>query len=236
MDAWHSLVDSQRSSSINAFISQPAHARLAGQIAAVLDDGLFGGIPGEVVDVISRHDAGWAEPDLLAIEDEIWHTPISFLSVSPAIGVSAWRKSIASAEAVSPLAAALTRKHFWLLVPRDDHFAHQEFIEEQEACMQEQKRTGYLASDLARFTSALGFCDLLSLHLCSGSENCVRIPLAHPADLPSRNAEQVTVSVTNGDVQSNGRQCWRRGSTGVSGWLRSESNSLSRVDFRWRLA
>jgi hypothetical protein len=205
MDAWQSVVDSQRSSSISAFISQPAHAQLAGQIAVVLGDDLFGSIPSEVVDIISRHDAGWAETDLMALENESGEPQLSFLSVSAAVGVSAWRRSIAAAEAVSPLAAALTRRHFWLLAPRDDDFAHQEFIEEQEVCMQEQKRTGYPGSDLTRFTAALGFCDLLSLHLCSGRAVCVQLTLSHPADPASRMAEQVTVSISNGEVRSKGR-------------------------------
>jgi hypothetical protein len=150
--------------------------------------------------------------------------------------VSAWRKSIAAAGAVSPLAEALTRKHFWLLAPRDGDPMHQEFLKEQEIRVQNPAGAEYASSDWDRFTSALGFCDLLSLHLCSGSPNCVRIPLAHPADPNSSAAEHVTISVTHGEVSMDRRHCWRAESAGVFGWRRSNSNGLSRARFQWKFA
>ena len=237
IDAWQSVADSQASGgNVTAYISQVAHADVAGQIASVLDQALFGSLPDSVIGVIARHDAGWAESDLKALESDFEDSAISFLSVSPAIGVSAWRKSIAAAEAVSPLAAALTRKHFWLLAPRDDDPVHQEFLKEQGVHLQHTDGAEYASSDLDRFASALGFCDLLSLHLCSGSPNCVRIPLAHPADPNSSGAEHVTISVTHGEVRMDRRHCWRAESAGVFGWRRSNSNGLSRARFQWKFA
>jgi hypothetical protein len=227
-------VDTQTSGLvIDGYISQPAHGVLAGQIASIVDEELFGSIPTSVIDVIARHDAGWAESDLAALEGNEKEAPISFLSVAPEIGVSAWRKSISTAAALSPLAELLTTMHFWLLAPRDGDPVHQEFIKDQELRIQRMDSAGYPASDVDRFTSALGFCDLLSLHLCSGSASSVRIPLAHPADPGARGAEHVTISVADVEVRMDRRRCWRPGIAEVPGWSRSGLDGLTRARFRW---
>jgi Protein of unknown function (DUF3891) len=232
--AWESVVHTQTSGMLSdGYISQPAHAILAGQIASILDENLFGSIPASVIDAIAHHDTGWAESDLAALEGKEKEAPISFLSVAPEIGVSAWRRSISMAAALSPLAELLTTKHFWLLAPRDGDPVHQEFIKDQELRIQRMDSAGYPASDVDRFTSALGFCDLLSLHLCSGSASSVRIPLAHPADPGARSAEHVTISVTDGEVRMDRRRCWLTGIAEVPGWSRSDPDGLTRARFRW---
>jgi hypothetical protein len=145
---------------------------------------------------------GWAEFDLAALENASKELPASFLGVPPEIGVAAWRRSIAAAERVSSLAGALTRKHFFLLTPRDRDAAHRQFIEEQVPRVQEEEaRRESSPPDQERFSAALGFCDLMSLHLCSGSHTSVRIPLAHPADPASCKADDVTVSVAEGVIE-----------------------------------
>ena len=81
----------------------------------------------------------------------------------------------------SLLAGVLTSRHFCLLAPQDNSVHHQFWQEETER--RELIETGcFEFSDLDRFTAALGFCDLLSLLLCSGVEQRAMVPLAHPAN------------------------------------------------------
>jgi hypothetical protein len=198
---------------------------------------LFGRIPKEVVEIIGRHDAGWAAFDLAALESASTKLPLSFLGNPPEIGVAAWRRSITAAEKVSFLAGALTRKQFLLLAPRDRDAAHRQFIQEQAPRVQEEEtRLKERLPDRARFTAALGFCDLMSLHLCSGSNASVRIPLTHPADPASHKADYVTVSVAEGVIQIDRPRFWSSDVIGIDGWILSEQNRLSAIHFEWRLA
>jgi hypothetical protein len=237
LDGWQSFADSQNPRNpVLGHISQPSHAALAGQIASALDDSLFGRIPDAVIEIIGRHDVGWAEFDLAALERMSTALPLSFLGVPPEIGVTAWRRSIAAAERTSPLAGALTRKHFSLLAPRDGDAAHRQFIEEQAPRVHEEEtQLKECLPDGGRF-AALGFCDLVSLHLCSGSSASVRIPLTHPADPESHKADYATVSVAQGVIQVDRPRCWSSGLISIEGWIRSEPNGLSAMTFEWRLA
>lgn len=237
-DGWQNFADSQNSRNpILGYISQPPHAVLASQIASALDDSLFGSIPEEVVEIIGGHDAGWAEFDLAALECASTKLPFSLLGNPPEMGLAAWRRSITAAKEVSFLAGALTRKHFFLLAPRDRDAAHRQFIEEQAPRVQEEEaRLKSSLTDQDRFTATLGFCDLMSLHLCSGSNASVRIPLTHPADPASHKADYVTVSVADGVIQIDRPRSWSSDVIGIDGWILSEQNRLSAIHFEWRLA
>jgi hypothetical protein len=234
---WQNFVDSQSPMVPAAgYVSQPAHAALAGQIAAALDESLFGRLPDQVIEIIGQHDAGWAEADLAALEHASGQLPHSFLRVDSETGIGAWKRSIAEAERVSPVAAFLTRKHFWLLAPRDDA-AHRSFIEAQSRELQRYKaEMKYTQIELDRFTAALGFCDLLSLHLCSGSTATIRIPLAHPADPKSQEADHMQISVTGEIVSADKPSCWRRCTIGIDGWLRCDANAISSTSLHWQLS
>jgi hypothetical protein len=238
LDGGQSFADSQNPRNpVLGYISQPSHAALAGQIAAALDDSLFGKIPDAIVEIIGGHDGGWAEFDLAALESASTKLPLSFLGIPPEIGVAAWRRSITAAERASFLAGALTRKHFFLLAPRDRDAVHRQFIEEQTPRVHEEEtQLKERLPDQDRFTAALGFCDLMSLHLCSGSNARVRIPVIHPADPASHNADYVTVSATHEVIQVDRPRCWTSGVIGIDGWIRSETNRLSAMTFEWRLA
>lgn len=151
--------------------------------------------------------------------------------------MATWRRSIAAAERVSSLAGALTRKHFFLLAPRDRDAAHRQFIEEQAPRVaEEEARLKGSLHDQERFTAALGFCDLMSLHVCSGSNASVRIPLAHPTDPASHKAGYVMVSVAAGVIQIDRPRFWSSEVIAIDGWIRSETNRLSAMTFEWRLA
>jgi hypothetical protein len=196
-DAWPAFAKTQQHAhDFAGCISQPAHAALAAQLATALNPTIFGTLPPEVIDAVGRHDAGWAALDLRALEGVVEQQPQSFVAVPPKHAVTAWRHSIRQAEAHSPLAGILISRHFCLLAPRDHDPHHAAFVEQEN-----QRRAPLEAAssvsrdDLNRFTAALGFCDLLSLCLCSGLTGAVQIPLAHPADPASQHAPKVTVSL-----------------------------------------
>jgi Protein of unknown function (DUF3891) len=198
-DAWQAFAKTQQPlplstpGTLAGCITQPAHAALAARLAAALDPSVFGSLPPEVIDAIGRHDAGWAEPDLAALECVGEKQPHSFLTYPPEDAVDAWRKSIREAETRSSLAGILTSRHFCLLAPRDSDPHHAAFAEQESARRAPHEAASSIpSSDLDRYTAALGFCDLLSLYLCSGLTGAVQIPLAHPAD-PASQHTSVTI-------------------------------------------
>ena len=110
---WAKFVESQNIyDPVLGCISQPAHAALSGRLAAVLNGKLFSEVPEEVIAAIGNHDVGWAQFDLAALEDAERIFPLSFISMPPAISVSAWRRSIAEAQSRSPLGALLFKAIF----------------------------------------------------------------------------------------------------------------------------
>jgi hypothetical protein len=238
-DGWSTFANTQHlADHVVGYISQLTHANLAGQIAAALDERLFGELPKSVIETIARHDVGWAELDLSALEHVSEMHPDSFLRASPRCAIAAWEQSIAAAERMSPLAFYLTGKHFYLLAPRDGDADHQAFIEKYEARLDSEGASGYSEYsevDLHRFVAALGFCDLISLHLCSGSCRSVRIPLAHPADPMARNARQVTITATSTSVHLNLSGAWRPGVIAIDGWLTGRDHRLTAKAFQWNL-
>ncbi len=234
-DAWQAFADTQqRAHKIAGCISQPAHASLAAQLAAVLSPAIFGALPPEVVEAIRRHDAGWAEPDLAALERVVEQQPQSFLAVPPEHAVTAWRRSIRQAEACSPLAGSLISRHFCLLAPRDGESPHLAFLEHEgkhRAAL--DAASSVSCNDLDRFTAALGFCDLLSLCLCSGVTGSVRIPLAHPADPASQHAPKVTVSLSGEILRFDQLTMAPNCSIHVDGWAFSAPEELASHRNKW---
>jgi uncharacterized protein DUF3891 len=202
-DAWPAFEKTQRTTGrLAGCISQPAHAALAARLAAALTPEVFGALPSEVIDAIGRHDAGWAESDLNALECVADRQPQSFMACAPESGVDAWRNSIREAETRSPLAGILTSRHFCLLAPRDSDPHHAAFVEQENRRRNPLEAVSSISrDDLDRFTAALGFCDLLSLCLCSGLAGSVQLPLAHPAAGASRHAPKVTILLAGESIR-----------------------------------
>ncbi len=136
--------------------------------------------------------------------------PVSFIAISPEEAVEAWTASIDAVEAFSKPGAIIVSRHFSLLVQHDQAH-HQRFLQAErlrqrrlEASIGKQGDPSKDAApakgadrpkgtDLDRWTSALGFCDLVSLYLLSGSGREVEFPLAHPASPEARMAPRVTM-------------------------------------------
>jgi Protein of unknown function (DUF3891) len=217
-------------------ITQSAHAALAARLAATLNPGVFGALPPEVIDAIGRHAAGWAEPDLVALECVGEKQPHSFLAYPAEAAVDAWRKSIREAEARSALAGILTSRHFCLLAPRDSDPHHAAFVEQENQRRAPQDATSStLRTDLDRYTAALGFCDPLSLYLCSGLTGAVRIPLAHPADPAAQHATSVTVSLAEQTLRLNQPAMTSGTVVYADGWIVYAPKVTASHRFKWTI-
>jgi hypothetical protein len=237
-EAWPAFGKTQRTSGRFAgCISQPAHAALAARLAAALKPEVFGVIPPEVIDAIGRHDVGWADHDLTALEWAGERQPQSFMAYPPEVAVQAWRKSIREAETRSPLAGILTSRHFCLLAPRDSDPHHAAFVDQESRRRDPLEAASPLSrDDLDRFTAALGFCDLLSLCLCSGLAGSVQVPLAHPADPASQQTSKVTVMLAGETVRFDQQIIAPGALMHVDGWIALSPNVLASRRFHWTIA
>jgi hypothetical protein len=176
-------------------VPQPAHAVLAGELAAGLT--CFGELPPEIIRAIQMHDTGWAASDAQQIQrlrsgGAQAGLAVSFLSVPPREAEEAWTASINTVETLSKTGAMIVSRHFSLLAGHDP--VHQRFLQAEKA-RQHRIDGGGNADDLARWTAALGFCDLVSLFLLSGLSGEVELPLAHPASPQAQTAPRVRMQV-----------------------------------------
>ncbi len=176
-------------------VPQPAHAVLAGELAAGLT--CFGELPPDIVRAIQMHDTGWAASDAQQIQRlrsggaQTSHA-VSFLDIPPKETEEAWTASIQTVEAFSEPGALIISRHFTLLAGNDP--AHHRFAQSEKA-HQRKLAAGATEEDLARWTAALGFCDLVSLALLSGLSS-VELPMAHPASPEAHTAPRVKMQVT----------------------------------------
>jgi hypothetical protein len=200
--AWQKIVETQHEPRLPCLlIPQPAHAVLAGALAGALLPQAFGDLPREIIDAITMHDTGWALIDAEQIrhlrsgaERDRGAAPVSFMAISPQETVEAWTASIDHVEGLSPVGSLVVSRHFSYLA-QPGHPAHRKFV---AAELSRQRRleaaTRKRASDLARWTAALGFCDLVSLYLITGLKSGISFPMAHPSSPEAQTAPRVTLS------------------------------------------
>jgi hypothetical protein len=178
-------------------VPQPAHAVLAGELAAGLT--CFGELPPEITRAIQMHDTGWASSDAQQIQRlrsggaQSGHA-VSFISIPPREVEEAWTASINTVETFSKSGAMIVSRHFSLLAGHDP--VHQRFVQAEKARQQRLEGSAKAedppkGDDLARWTAALGFCDLVSLSLLSGLSGEVELPMAHPASRQAQTAPRV---------------------------------------------
>jgi Protein of unknown function (DUF3891) len=178
-------------------VPQPAHAVLAGELAAGLT--CFGELPPEITRAIQMHDTGWASSDAQQIQRlrsggaQAGHA-VSFISIPPREVEEAWTASINTVETFSKSGAMIVSRHFSLLAGHDP--VHQRFVQAEKARQQRLEGSAKAedppkGDDLARWTAALGFCDLVSLSLLSGLSGEVELPMAHPASRQAQTAPRV---------------------------------------------
>ena len=180
-------------------IFQPEHSVLAGAIARALVPDLFGELPAEVLAAIAQHDYGWSSSDTAQMQSLAQRLPRPFPALSNEEIMPSWRASIQHARSQSRLAYVIVSRHFTTLATGDESKAA--FVEEEtERRASVEQDLGCATSDLNRWTGAIGFCDLVSLYLCCGSEEAAEFPLAHPADPDSANARRTILSKEDGSL------------------------------------
>ena len=134
------------------------------------------------------------------------------------------------------LAGILTSRHFCLLAPRESDPYHAAFMEqENQRRAPQEAASSTLRTDLDRYTAALGFCDLLSLYLCSGITGAVRIPLAHPADPASQHATSMTVFLAEQTLRLDQPAMTSRAEVYADGWILHTPNVLASHRFEWTI-
>ena len=196
--AWARVEAAQRQKrSTCLLVPQPAHAVLAGELAAGLT--CFGELPPEITRAIQMHDTGWAASDAQQIQRlrsggaQAGHA-VSFLAVPRKEAEEAWTASINTVEALSKTGAIIVSRHFSLLAGHDP--LHQHFVQAEKARQHRlaggrKHEDSPKGEDLARWTAALGFCDLVSLFLLCGLSREVELPLAHPDSPQAQTAPRV---------------------------------------------
>jgi hypothetical protein len=207
--AWAQVEAAQRQVRLPCLlVPQPAHAVLAGELAAGLT--CFGELPSEIKRAIQMHDTGWAASDAQQIQrlrsggpHAGNAAPVSFIAIPPEEAEEAWTASINAVEAFSKPGATVISRHFSLLA-QHDQARHQRFLRVEKArqqkleCNPDDPPRGAdppKGADLDRWTAALGFCDLVSLYLLSGLIRQVEFPLAHPASPQARTAPRVKMQI-----------------------------------------
>ncbi len=169
-------------------IPQPAHAALAGEIAAQLDPKAFPGITPEVIRAIALHDSGWSLDDAAVIQASraagAKAKPYSFIAAPARDTVAAWTGSIEIAGKSSPLGGFVVSRHFAAIGQHHrqqadpatakvlDTFLANELARQQKL----RKRLSQTDSELDVLVTALQFCDLLSLYLACGVAGDVEFP------------------------------------------------------------
>lgn len=179
-----------------AIIFQLEHSKLGGRIAEALRDELLGELPPEVIQAIAQHDFGWMESDEEQVRSLGKANPRPFSSLSAEETLPSWNRSVAHAKELDLLTYVLVSRHFTTLGAGESEKA--DFVRVENARRDEIERSLPSAVDLDGWTGAIGFCDLVSLYLCCGSQHPVEFPLAHPADARSSSAPKVNLTWTDG--------------------------------------
>jgi hypothetical protein len=188
--AWQSIEARQRQYAERCLlVSQPDHARLAGDLADHFDNDNFAVLPSAVRDAIRTHDEGWAPVDGVAPDLNVRLSnghPKTFLHFAPDDFLICWRRSIERAEKIAPIGGVIVSRHFVALAQFrlntvNDSEHDREHLE--EFIVNETFRQQYLLNtlhtgeaEIEYYLHALQFCDALSLYLCSGVTESVDFP------------------------------------------------------------
>jgi hypothetical protein len=235
--AWPTFQGTQRGVSLPCFvIPQAWHAELAGVLAERLRHECFGRLPPDVLEAIRTHDIGWRETDAaqLARLRAGNGRPASFTEIAPEESVPAWRRSIRHAEGISVAAGIIVSRHFCSLAT-DGGDAHRAFHEEETKRREPTERAYPDHEELMRWFGALGVCDLMSLVLCSGTEQKVNLPLAHPNMPKAVFAPRFALRARNGTLWVEGGLLEEGDPLVVEGWLVKGSGLEETRRFEWRV-
>ena len=150
-------------------ITQPDHARLAGEIMQHADGLAEHPRRASILLAISEHDNGWKEPDAAPLVDSTTGFPLDFISAPIAVRQGVWPRGVARL-ADAPWAAALVAQHALVIFDRyRGDPAWTRFFTEMETTRRELLETsGLLLPELLADYWFLGLGDLISLTFCNG--------------------------------------------------------------------
>jgi len=181
-------------------ILQSTHSHLAGELAARLTSEPFGLLADEAIQAVRQHDYGWISSDLKQLSNKPTQTLRPFPELDASEKISNWKDCIRLAESASPLMGVLVSRHFCMIAADAEYSIDARFLEEETTRRKDiERRLPQSSEDLDRWTAALGFCDLISLYLCSGTREPAEFALCHPADRVARKQARKTVLTWNGD-------------------------------------
>jgi hypothetical protein len=201
--AWAEVEAAQRQVQLPCLlVPQPAHAVLAGELAAGLTG--FGELPAQIKRAIQMHDTGWGASDAAQIHrlrsgGRAEAVPVSFIAVAPGEAEEAWTASINTVEGFSREGAIIISRHF-SLIAQNDLAHHQRFLQAEKS-RQRKLEGDAKADDLDRWTAALGFCDLVSLFLLSAPGREAEFPLAHPSSPQAETAPRVRMQIEHRNLR-----------------------------------
>ena len=230
------LATQQGSGSPLAIFRQTMHAQLAGDLARRLLPEHFGPLTQEVLEATAQHDWGWDESDNRQLARLQEDDPRPFPQVGPDEELPSWQRSLQFADGRPLLTRVLIRRHFCALAHTPKP-GHAEFLQREKPQGERLERElGVDPAQLKRWTDALGFCDLVSLYLCSGAKAPAEFPLAHPAEPYAAQARRVVARWRGEELEFS--EPVFAGGTGVSAeMLRLDGTSRSVVPERveWRV-
>jgi len=181
-------------------ITQPSHAALSGELAARFSSPQVPKPDAQLIRAIALHDAGWGMPDAQAIQQSRSRDRLqaeSFISMPVEQFLQAWKKSIETAQAVSPAGGYIVSRHFQRLAEHrvsstkdsaQDHKKLEAFLA-REARRQKTLSAGQAVEQLELWTDLLQFCDLLSLYICCGARESVIFPEYFGIEVRAVNAD-----------------------------------------------
>jgi hypothetical protein len=172
-------------------ISQPDHARLSGEMAALFHAPFLPPIDDNIAKAIAAHDDGWGrirfERDLQG-EPPRTSTgrPQHFMQVTVEESLAAWTGSIKAVGEISPLGEYMVSGHFSRIgrmriqmevdTPEDLTRLHG-FVQDEDAEQEKlQAKIALPKERLAEYVDLLQLCDVLSLYLCCGATETADFP------------------------------------------------------------
>jgi hypothetical protein len=173
-------------------ITQPDHARLSGELAALIRAPFMPEVKQSIAKAIAAHDDGWAhrfafERDLRG-DPPLTNTgrPQHFMQVTAEESIAAWTGSIKAAGEINRLGEYMVSAHFSRIgrtriqmevdTPEDVRHLEGFVHEEEEWQAKHQPEIGLSEEKLSEYVDLLQFCDLLSLYLCCGTTQAAEFP------------------------------------------------------------
>jgi hypothetical protein len=150
-------------------ITQPDHARLAGEIMQHAFSLAEHPRRDSILLAITEHDNGWTEPDAAPLIDPATGFPLDFISAPIAVRQGVWPRGVARL-AHEPWAAALVAQHAITIFERyrSDSAWTQFFTVVESARQTMLEAIGFSLEELQADYRFLGFGDLISLTFCNG--------------------------------------------------------------------